>query len=80
MVDLAGGGGYVFACDAADLTENITGERAIGSFRGVTPEQTITQIRRLKDIGASRGYPVVPGHDPLAWPALTAEPADRFRP
>lgn len=78
VVDLAGGGGYVFACDAADLTENIVDERAIGSFLQVTPEQTIEQIRRLKDIGAKRGYPVVPGHDPIAWPALTAELADRF--
>ncbi|GLY03165.1 N-acyl homoserine lactonase family protein [Actinoplanes sp. NBRC 101535] len=73
VVDLAGGGGYVFACDAADLTENITEERAIGSFRGATPEQTVEQIRRLKDIGARRGYPVIPGHDPVAWPTLAAE-------
>ncbi|MFI5838180.1 N-acyl homoserine lactonase family protein [Catenuloplanes sp. NPDC051500] len=78
VVDLASGGGYVFACDAADLTENIASERAIGSFTGVTAEETIAPIRRLKEIGARRGYPVIPGHDPIAWPALTAELADRF--
>jgi N-acyl homoserine lactone hydrolase len=83
VVDLdpaVGGGGYVFACDAADLTENITHERAIGAFIGVTAEQTVPPIRRLKQIGARRGYPVIPGHDPIAWPALTAELAARFRP
>ncbi|GAB7047112.1 N-acyl homoserine lactonase family protein [Catenuloplanes indicus] len=79
LVHLDGGGGYVFACDAADLTENIAHERAIGSFRGVTAEQTVAPIRRLKGIGARYGYPVVPGHDPIAWPALTAELAARFR-
>lgn len=78
VVDIEGGGGYVFACDAADLTENIAAESAIGSFLHVSPEQTVDQIRRLKDIGARRGYPVVPGHDPVAWPALTSELADRF--
>ncbi|WP_033340432.1 N-acyl homoserine lactonase family protein [Catenuloplanes japonicus] len=78
VVDLAKGGGYVFACDAADLTENITHERAIGSFKGVTAEETIAPIRRLKQIGARRGYPVIPGHDPIAWPTLTAELAARF--
>lgn len=81
VVDLdesVGGGGFVFACDAADLTENIEEERAIGSFIGVTPQETVAQIRTLKAIAARRGYPVIPGHDPLAWPALTAELAARF--
>ena len=81
VVDLdpaVGGGGYVFACDAADLTENVEHERAIGSFIGVTAEQTVPPIRRLKQVAARRGYRVIPGHDPLAWPALTRELADRF--
>ena len=30
-------------------------------------------IRRLKQIAAASGYPVIPGHDPVAWPALTKE-------
>ncbi|MEV6344178.1 N-acyl homoserine lactonase family protein [Actinoplanes sp. NPDC051851] len=83
VVDLdpaVGGGGFVFACDAADLTENITEERAIGSFLGVTPEQTVEQIRKLKEVGARRGYRVIPGHDPIAWPELTAELGERFGP
>jgi N-acyl homoserine lactone hydrolase len=68
-----GGGGFVFAFDAADLTENIDDERAIGSFIGVRAEETIAPIRRLKEIAARRGYRLVPGHDPVAWPALTEE-------
>lgn len=82
VVDLdpaVGGGGYVFACDAADLTENIEHERAIGSFIGVGAQDTVAPIRRLKEVAARRGYRVIPGHDPLAWPALTRELADRFR-
>ncbi len=74
----AGGGGFVFACDAADLTENIDGELPVGGFIGVQPEVTAEQIRRLKRIAAGRGYRVIPGHDPLAWPALTAELAARW--
>jgi glyoxylase-like metal-dependent hydrolase (beta-lactamase superfamily II) len=77
VVDLAGGGGFVFAFDAADLTENIEHERAIGGFIGVTAEETIEPIRRLKRIAAERGYRLVPGHDPQVWPALTAELAGR---
>jgi len=73
-----GGGGSVFACDAADLTENVEHERAFGSFIGVKAEQAIAPIRRLKQIAARRGHRVIPGHDPLAWPALTRELADRF--
>jgi N-acyl homoserine lactone hydrolase len=39
VVDLADGGGFVFAFDAADLTENIEHERPIGASIGVDPEQ-----------------------------------------
>jgi glyoxylase-like metal-dependent hydrolase (beta-lactamase superfamily II) len=35
----------------------------------------VAQIRKLKRIGAERGYRLVPGHDPDVWPALTAEMA-----
>jgi glyoxylase-like metal-dependent hydrolase (beta-lactamase superfamily II) len=68
-----GGGGFVFAFDAADLTENIDREVAVGGRVGASPEQSVAQIRKLKQIAADRGYRLVPGHDPVAWPALTAE-------
>jgi N-acyl homoserine lactone hydrolase len=73
-----GGGGYVFAFDAADLTENIDGELPIGFFVGVEPSETAEQIRRLKAIAAGRGFPLIPGHDPQAWPWYTREMASRF--
>ncbi len=78
--EAAGGGGYVFAFDAADLTENIEEEKAIGGFIGCAPEDTLEPIRRLKAIGAERGFPVVPGHDPLVWARLTTELAERWAP
>ncbi len=46
-----GGDGFVFAFDAADLTENIEHELAIGGFIGVEPEETIEPIR------GSRSWP-----------------------
>ena len=73
MDESAGGGGFVFAFDAADLTENIEREVAVGGRIGVPPEVSVAQIRKLKRIAAERGYRLVPGHDPVAWPALTAE-------
>jgi N-acyl homoserine lactone hydrolase len=69
----AGGGGFVFAFDAADLTENIEREVAVGGRVDASPEASVEQIRRLKRIAAGRGYRLIPGHDPVAWPALTAE-------
>jgi N-acyl homoserine lactone hydrolase len=69
----AGGGGFVFAFDAADLTENIEREVAVGGRIDAPPEVSVEQIRKLKRIAATRGYRLVPGHDPVAWPALTAE-------
>jgi N-acyl homoserine lactone hydrolase len=41
---------------------------------------TAEQVRRLKRIAAARGYRVIPGHDPAAWPALTRELAARWPP
>jgi N-acyl homoserine lactone hydrolase len=73
VVDLAEGGGFVFAFDAADLTENIEHELPVGSTIGVDPAETVEAIRRLKHIASERGYRLVPGHDPQVWPALTAE-------
>jgi glyoxylase-like metal-dependent hydrolase (beta-lactamase superfamily II) len=68
-----GGGGYVFAFDAADLQENIDGELAVGGAIGVPNEATIEPIRRLKAIAAEKGYRLLPGHDPVVWPAFTRE-------
>jgi glyoxylase-like metal-dependent hydrolase (beta-lactamase superfamily II) len=69
----AGPGGYVFAGDAADLTENIEDERAIGGFIGVAPEATVAVIRALKARAARLGYPLVPGHDAAVWCRLVAD-------
>ncbi|MCU1691779.1 MAG: beta-lactamase protein [Frankiales bacterium] len=73
MVDLEGGGGYVFAFDAADLQENIDDEKPVGGSVGVPPEATLEPLLRLKALAAEKGYRLVPGHDPHVWPALTEE-------
>jgi glyoxylase-like metal-dependent hydrolase (beta-lactamase superfamily II) len=81
LVDLdasVGGGGMVFAFDAADLTQNIDDELPVGGFIDVEPEQTVAQIRKLKRLATERGYRVIPGHDPVAWPALTRELTARW--
>ena len=81
LVDLdssVGGGGLVLAFDAADLTRNIDEEIAVGGFIDVPPEATVAAIRKLKHLAADRGYRVVPGHDPVAWPDLTGELAARW--
>jgi N-acyl homoserine lactone hydrolase len=70
VVDLEGGGGYVFAFDAANTTENCEREVAVGGLIDATPEDSVEQIRKLKAIAAARGYPLIPGHDPQAWPRL----------
>jgi N-acyl homoserine lactone hydrolase len=73
VVDLdesAGGGGFVFAFDAACLTHNCDSEIP-GGLINATLEQGAEQIRRLKRIAAERGYQLIPGHDPVAWPELT---------
>jgi N-acyl homoserine lactone hydrolase len=71
-----GSGGFVFAFDAADLTENIEGELPVGSFIDCEPDDTVEPIRRLKAIARERGLLLVPGHDPVAWPQLTRALAD----
>ena len=81
MVELdesVGGGGFVFAFDAADLTENIEHELAIGGYIGVDPEETIEPIRRLKRLATEKGYQLIPGHDPHVWPELTRHFHERF--
>jgi N-acyl homoserine lactone hydrolase len=81
IVDLdesVGGGGLVFAFDAADLTENIEREVSVGGLINATPEDSIEAIRRLKRLSQERGYSLIPGHDPVVWPRLTRELAERF--
>ena len=75
-----GGDGFVFAFDAADLTENIEHELAIGGFIDVDPQDTVEPIRRLKRLAADKGYQLIPGHDPHVWPELTQHFHDRFGP
>lgn len=75
IVDLdesAGGGGLVLAFDAANLTHSCTAE-VPGGLINATAEQGAEQIRRLKRIASQRGYPLIPGHDPVAWPKLTRD-------
>lgn len=78
--DSVGGGGFVFAFDAADLTENIEHELPIGGVVDIDPADTVEPIRRLKKLAAEKGYRLVPGHDPHVWPALTTELEERFAP
>ncbi|MDX6223504.1 MAG: N-acyl homoserine lactone hydrolase [Frankiales bacterium] len=76
VVDLdpsVGGGGFVFAFDAADLQENIDDEKPVGGTIGVHPEETLEPLLRLKAIAREKGYRMVPGHDPHAWPLLIKE-------
>lgn len=73
-----GGDGFVFAFDAADLTENIENESAIGGFIDVEPEETIEPIRRLKKLATDKGYALIPGHDPHVWPEMTRHFHERF--
>jgi glyoxylase-like metal-dependent hydrolase (beta-lactamase superfamily II) len=71
IVDLAGGGGLVLAFDAANTADGCEREVPGGTI-GATREEGAAQIRRLKRLAAGRGYPLIPGHDPVAWPAFTA--------
>ena len=73
LAESVGVPGFVFAFDAADLQENIDREISPGGFVDCTPEDAVESIRRLKAIAAERGYRLVPGHDPVVWPALTEE-------
>ena len=69
--------GRARAVDAADRTGNIERGGAVGGRIGAGPEVSVEQIRKLKRIAADRGYRLVPGHDPVVWPALTRELASR---
>ena len=70
---LGGGGGFVFAFDAADLPRTSSEESAVG---GRSACHAGGERRADPPAQADRGragYRLVPGHDPEAWPALTAE-------
>lgn len=67
-----GGGGWVFAADAADLVENIEAEQPVTAWSG-DPADTVESIRRLKSLAAERGLRLLPGHDPVVWPAFADE-------
>ena len=64
----------MFAFDAADLTENIDREVAVGGRIGASAARRASS-RSASSSGSPRtaGYRLVPGHDPDVWPALTAE-------
>ena len=65
--------GFVLAFDAADLQRNIDDELSPGGIVNSTPQQGIESIQRLKSIAAQHGYQLVPGHDPVVWPAFTQQ-------
>jgi N-acyl homoserine lactone hydrolase len=72
IVDLAGGGGFVFGFDAVNLTHSCDAEIP-SSLVKAPVEQGVEAIRKLKRIAAERGYSLIPGHDPEVWPRLTAD-------
>jgi N-acyl homoserine lactone hydrolase len=80
VVDMPDGGGYVFAFDAGDLTENFERELPVGGFVHCEAKDTLPAILALKRIAAERGYRLIPGHDPEVWPALLAELAPGVMP
>jgi glyoxylase-like metal-dependent hydrolase (beta-lactamase superfamily II) len=80
VIDLPDGRGYILAFDAADLTENIELELAVGGFVHCEAQDTVAAIRRLKAISAATGYPIIPGHDPDVWPRLMSELAPDVEP
>ena len=63
--------GFVFSFDAVCTIDGCDRE-VPGGLIDVPFEEGAAQIRRLKRLAAERGYQLVPGHDPVAWPALIA--------
>lgn len=70
VIETQEGEGWVFACDAGDLAENFEGEISPGGLIESTPERGLASVMRVKEIAAARGFPIVPGHDPVVWPEL----------
>lgn len=80
VVELPDGDGVILPFDAGDLTENFECEIAPGGFVHCTPEQALAPVLALKALSAETGYPIVPGHDPMAWPAFTERMLGSFAP
>ena len=81
MVELdpsAGGGGFVFAFDAADLTENIDGSPADRIVHPGLAQDALEPTQRLK--GLSQRGPARRARAPTRWcrPALHRRGAQRF--
>src|SRR4051812_3164734 len=76
--DSVGGDGFVFAFDAADLTENIEDELAIGGVIDLEPQGKIEALPKVKKAAKKKGDQLIPGHDPHVWPELTRHFHDRF--
>lgn len=72
VIDLPGGAGVILPFDAGDLTENFDDEIAPGGFVHCTAHDALQPVLRLKELSVETGYPIVPGHDPIAWPAFVA--------
>ncbi|MCW3047247.1 MAG: fold metallo-hydrolase [Solirubrobacterales bacterium] len=70
VIDLPDGGGVILPFDAGDLTENYEREIPPGGFVRCSAEQALEPILALNALAAETGYPIVPGHDPVAWPAF----------
>jgi N-acyl homoserine lactone hydrolase len=75
-VDLAETGTVVLACDAADLTDNITRPVACGTTTSPDLEPAAwAAAQRLHALAARPGTSVWPGHDPVFWPTRRHPPA-----
>jgi N-acyl homoserine lactone hydrolase len=79
VVELHDGSGCVLPFDAGDLTENYEREIGPGGFVHCTAEHARRSLLRVKQVAAEYGYPIVPGHDPVAWPEFTRQIAEGAR-
>lgn len=73
VIELQDGSGYVLPFDAGDLMENYENEIGPGGFVHCTAEDARQSLLRVKKVADEYGYPIVPGHDPVAWPAFTEQ-------
>lgn len=72
-VELPGSGTWIFAGDAADLTQNLLDRVPCGSCAGGTPEderQARTSFDRLLREAAERTARLIPGHDQAMFNAV----------
>jgi N-acyl homoserine lactone hydrolase len=71
VVALKDGSGYVLPFDAGDLMENFELEIGPGGFVHCSADDARRSVLRVNQVAAEYGFPIVPGHDPVAWPAFT---------